>query len=183
MSIATIEQRVALWNLAKPVRINQEALADFKAEPARTPADYIAAGLKTASVWGAVYAAHYTATSGVVVSSKRYTLIGENYAKITNHKDAVTMAAHLDDIYAGVEGAEKTQDTQDDADGKAIAGDMKDILRVAKKAANHKAVPTDDNIKAAQDLLAFATANLARFELAKEVRKTAGKTTRIKTSK
>jgi hypothetical protein len=181
MSIATIEQRVALWNLAKPVRINTEALADFKAEPSRTPADYIKAGLKGTSVWGAIWAAYYTHTSDVVVSSKSYMAIGENYHLITNHKDKDTMSAHLGEVLAGVKAEEVSQDDKDNQSGKAIADSMSAMLKVAKKSAALRAMPTDENIKAATELLAFATANLARFNLAVEVK--AGKTTRTKTSK
>jgi hypothetical protein len=177
MSINDIKAQVEIWNLAKPVRINREALAIFK-DGKHSPADYISAGLKGTSVWGAIYAALYTLTSGVVISSKSYSAIGENYHLITNHKDKATMEKHLDEVLAGVKAEEESQDAKDDADGKAIATDMSNMMKVAKKAAKHRAVPTDDNIKAAEALFAFATANLNRFTLAVDVKaKKAGKAT------
>jgi len=179
MSIFTIEQRVATWNLAKPVRINGEALADFKATPTRTPADYIKAGVKGTSVWGAIWAAYYTATSKVAVTSKSYKVIGENYHLITNHKDKDTMTAHLKEVLEGIEAEAVSQDDKDNQDGKAINESMSAMLKLAKASASLRAKPTDDNIKAATELLAFASANLARFELAGKVKK-AGKATLVK---
>ena len=179
MSIFTIEQRVATWNLAKPVRINGEALADFKASPTRTPADYIKAGVKGTSVWGAIWSAFYTATSDVAVTSKSYKVIGENYHLITNHKDKDTMSAHLAEVLAGIEAEAVSQDDKDNQDGKAINESMSAMLKLAEASASLRAKPTDDNIKAATELLAFATANLARFELAGKVKK-AGKATLVK---
>ena len=179
MSIFTIEQRVAEWNKAKPVRINGEALADFKATPTRTPADYIKAGVKGTSVWGAIWSAFYTATSDVVVTSKSYTAIGENYHLITNHKDKDTMSKHLKEVLEGIEAEAVSQDDKDNQDGKAINESMSAMLKLAKASASLRAKPTDDNIKAATELLAFASANLARFELAGKVKK-AGKATLVK---
>ena len=178
--IDSIKAQVEIWNLAKPVRINREALAIFKASE-HTPSDYIAAGLKGTSVWGAIYAAFYTFTSNVVISSKSYSAIGENYHLITNHKDKAVMEAHLDEVLAGVKAEKVSQDTKDDSDGKAIAEDMSNMMKVAKKAATHRAVPTEDNLKAAEALFAFATANLNRFTLAVGVKaKKAGKATLVK---
>ena len=183
MSIYTIEQRVATWNLAKPVRINGEALADFKASPTRTPADYIKAGVKGTSVWGAIWSAFYTATSGVVVTSKSYKVIGENYHLITNHKNKDTMSAHLTEVLAGIEAEAVSQDDKDNQNGKAIKESMSAMLKLAKASASLRANDTDgDNIKLADELVAFATANRARFELAGKV-KGAGKTSRSKVSK
>lgn len=166
----TIAERVSAWNAPKNTRVNGEALSDFQADPSRTPADYIKAGLKGYGVWGAVYSAWYQATSGAVVHSKHYVAIGKNYQFITNHEDLDTMTKHLEDILAGVKAEEASQDEKDNAEGKAIADSMKDILKEAKKASNYRAIPTEDNIKAAEALLAFATSNLARFNLAKQVK-------------
>ena len=175
MSILTIVQQVAAWNLPKATRIMEEALASFKADTSRTPAQYIEAGLKSETSWGAVFAAYIEAQSGYVVprslqvGKKRistYAVIGKKYHLLTISKNKATMKKSLDALFSAyVSEKVSTEDTAH-ANGTAYKASLSAMTKEAKSAS---LLPIgndqEEALKLAEELFAFATANLSRFKV------------------